>query len=470
MKIFSVSGGAKYSTQIYVFNESKELESLQLNPAEKAYCVEQMQMEQDIIALQRLPQRLFLVRLSAKETPALTAEAMRRKGNRLCTQLQSSEVYVEDVTGQGHAVALAEGLALGSYQFNRHKTKQNEKAPKLEKVHLANTDENSIAQLNAGLEGVFLARDLVNEPLNHLNAEQLAQAAADAGKKYGFKTEILNKSKLEALKMGGILSVNRGSQDPPTFTIAEYKPDNAVNSMPIVLVGKGVVYDTGGMSLKPTAGSMDSMKCDMAGAAAVIGTMSAVAGAQLPVHVIGLIPATDNRPGENAYVPGDIITMYNGSTVEVLNTDAEGRLLLADALAYAKQYNPQLVFDLATLTGSAVIAIGKQGVVAMGTAADEDFEHLAKAGHAAHERIAPLPFWEEYSELLKSPVADVKNIGGREAGSITAGKFLERFTDYPWIHLDIAGPAFLDANDHYRLRGGTGVGVRLLFEYFKNLV
>lgn len=470
MKIFSASGSKNSSTRIYLFSESEQLQNLQLSAAEERYCLKEIEQEQDIIPLQRLPQSLYLVRLSAKETPALTAEAIRRQGNRLCAKLHTEVVEVDDLTGRGHHLALAEGLALGSYHFNRHKTKERNKAPQLEEIYLKEADKTDIAQINAVLEGVYLARDLVNEPLNHLNAEQLAQAAAQAGKKFGFKTEILNKSKLEALKMGGILSVNLGSQDPPTFTIAEYKPEKPLNDKPIILVGKGVVYDTGGMSLKPTAGSMDSMKCDMSGAAAVIGSLSAVAAAQLPVHVIGLIPATDNRPGENAYVPGDIITMYNGTTVEVLNTDAEGRLLLADALAYAKQYDPQLVVDLATLTGSAMIAVGKQGVVAMGTASDEDFDHLAKAGHAAHERIAPLPFWEEYNDLLKSPVADVKNIGGREAGAITAGKFLERFTDYPWIHLDIAGPAFLDSNDHYRLRGGTGVGVRLLFEYFKRMV
>jgi leucyl aminopeptidase len=268
--------------------------------------------------------------------------------------------------------------------------------------------------------------------------------------------------------MGGLLAVNRGSQRPPTFNILEYKPANALNKQPIVLVGKAVVYDTGGLSLKPTPGSMDSMKCDMAGGAAMGATMYAIAKNKLPIHVVALVPATDNRPGEDAYVPGDVITMYNGMTVEVLNTDAEGRLILADALHYAKKYKPELVIDMATLTGSAVLAIGSVGSVIMGTAADETFKALQNSGEATYERLVHFPFWEEYGDMIKSHIADLKNIGGREAGSITAGKFLEHFVDYPWIHVDIAGPAFLDAESSYRSKHGTGVGVRLLYNFFKN--
>ena len=326
-----------------------------------------------------------------------------------------------------------------------------------------------MAELQATTNGVYAARNLVNEPLSYLTAVQLAEEASKLGKEKGFKVEVMNKKKIETLKMGGLLAVNRGSIDPPTFSILEYSPENAKNEKPLVLVGKGVVYDTGGLSLKPTAGSMDSMKSDMGGAAAVIGAMSAIAEAKLPVKVIGLVPATDNRPGEIAYVPGDVVSMYDGSTVEVLNTDAEGRMILADALAYAKKLNPELVIDLATLTGAAAVAIGKFGVVAMGTADQEAMNRLDNSGKEVYERIARFPFWDEYNDLLKSTIADVKNIGGREGGAITAGKFLERFTDYPWIHLDIAGPAFLGADDSYRLQGGTGVGVRLLFDFVKSM-
>lgn len=267
--------------------------------------------------------------------------------------------------------------------------------------------------------------------------------------------------------MGGLLAVNTGSPEPPTFIIMEHKPKNATNDQPIVLVGKGVVYDTGGLSLKPS-NFMDTMKSDMGGAAAVIGTMSAVAEANLPVHVIGLVPATDNRPGGNAVTPGDVITISDGTTVEVLNTDAEGRLILSDALVYAKRYKPELVIDLATLTGAAARAIGRYAIVGMGNAPQSDMQKLQESGDKVRERVVEFPFWDEYKELLKSPIADLKNIGGAEAGAITAGKFLEHFTDYPYIHLDIAGPAFLSKRVGYQIEGGTGIGVRLLFDFLSN--
>ena len=216
------------------------------------------------------------------------------------------------------------------------------------------------------LQGVFLARDLVNAPLNKLNAVQFAERMAQAGDEAGYTTDILDLAKIEALRMGGLLAVNLGSPEPPTFSILEYKPANAKNAKPYVLVGKGVVFDTGGLSLKPTPNSMDMMKCDMAGGAAVAGTLFALAKNQVPLHVIGLVPATDNRPGGLAYAPGDVITMHSGLTVEVKNTDAEGRLLLADALSFAKRYEPELVIDLATLTGAAVRALATEAAAVDG--------------------------------------------------------------------------------------------------------
>jgi leucyl aminopeptidase len=267
--------------------------------------------------------------------------------------------------------------------------------------------------------------------------------------------------------MGGLLAVNRGSIDPPTFTIMEWKPENRKNKNPIVLVGKGVVYDTGGVNIKPGDFMLD-MKCDMGGAAAVMASLIAVAKAELPVHVIGLIPATDNRPDGNAYVPGDILRMFTGKTVEVMNTDAEGRLILADALGYASKYKPELVINIATLTGAASRAIGQYGIVAMQSKANDFFCKLKKSGENVYERLAEFPFWDEYSELIKSEVADIKNLGGTEAGMITAGKFLEEFTDYPFIHLDIAGPVFIGKKDSYRGKAATGVGVRLFFDFIKN--
>ncbi|MFM8977511.1 MAG: leucyl aminopeptidase family protein, partial [Bacteroidota bacterium] len=344
----------------------------------------------------------------------------------------------------------------------------SEKESKRLSVHPVNLGKETLLELAELCRAVIKARDLVNEPQSVLGAVELAQAFKAMGKESGFKVNVWNQTRIEQEGMGGILAVNRGSVRPPTFTIMEYKPAKAVNKQPIVLVGKGVVYDTGGLSLKPTPGSMDSMKCDMAGAAAVGATMQAIAKNSLPVYVIALVPATDNRPGGDAYAPGDIIRISDGTTVEVLNTDAEGRLILADALHYAKRYKPELVVDLATLTGSAVMALSSHATPCMGTADRIQIQAMVDAGFRCYERIVPMPIWEEYGDMIKTSVADLKNIGGREAGAITAAKFLEHFTDYPWLHLDIAGPAFLDGEHTYRGKHGTGHGVRLLYTYLRH--
>lgn len=447
--------------------------SSDLHAGDAAYLQARLEKKVELVSLHQQPQLRWFVRPAEKKTEAAALETARVCGYKLYQQLKAlevSSVQLENAGATGaHFLAFAEGLALAAYQFNRYKT--GDRLPKyaLESIELidAQLTEAAVGELSHVITAVFEARDLVNEPLSYLTAEQLSEEIRRLGKEAGFSVEVFNKKQIESLKMGGLLAVNRGSQRPPTFNILEWKPANAVNAKPIVLVGKAVVYDTGGLSLKPTAGSMDSMKSDMAGGAAMAATVYAVAKNKLPVHLVALIPATDNRPGEDAYVPGDVINMYNGMTVEVLNTDAEGRMILADALHYAKKYNPELVIDMATLTGAAVMAIGSQGSVTMGTAADEVFTALAGSGDQVHERLARMPFWEEYGEMIKSHVADIKNIGGREAGAITAGKFLEYFTDYPWVHIDIAGPAFLDSASEYRPKHGTGVGVRLLYDFLK---
>ena len=309
---------------------------------------------------------------------------------------------------------------------------------------------------------------MVNLPLSHLTAEQFANEISTLLTPNNISVDILEKAKIEALKMGGLLSVNKGSIDPPTFTIAEYKPKGHKNKKPIVLIGKGVVYDTGGLSLKPTPGGMDTMKSDMAGAAAVIGAIHLAAKQGLKLHIIALVPATDNRPGMNAYTPGDVITMYNGTTVEVLNTDAEGRMILADALSYAEKFKPELVIDAATLTGAAVRAIGTHAAIVMGNAKDEAFTKLEKAGNEMHERVVRFPFWEEYKNDMKSKIADLKNVGGPNGGMISAGKFLETFVKAPYIHMDVAGPTWLDVKENYKGVSATGYGVRLLYAFLKN--
>lgn len=464
LRFSNASTSTDYNHLILLIQNIDEVARLPLSESQQSYLKEELK-EGKAIHFPQSP-KISVAFLKAHDQAHQAAEQARVLASSLAKALKpKAQVQLEGASSDLR-FAFAEGIALSAYRFEKYFTKKEE-SEAITSINIAGLSESELAELESLIEGTFLARDLVNEPLSYLTATKLAEEAEAAGQKFGFKVEVLNKKKIESLKMGGLLAVNRGSQDPPTFSILEYKSEQATNSKPIVLVGKGVVYDTGGLSLKPTPGSMDSMKSDMAGAAAVLGTISAIAKAGLKLHVIGLIPATDNRPGLNAYAPGDVVHMFDGSTVEVLNTDAEGRMLLADALAYAKNYEPQIVFDLATLTGAAAIAIGKYGVVAMGTAEDQSFNDLKQAGDQAYERIAQFPFWEEYDELLKSTIADQKNIGGREAGAITAGKFLQKFTDYPWIHLDIAGPAFLNAAHHYRSTGGTGVGVRLMYHYLK---
>jgi leucyl aminopeptidase len=327
-------------------------------------------------------------------------------------------------------------------------------------------DDPELKWLTDLTDAVYLIRDLINEPVNHLNAPVFAEEIRKTGLQAGFRVEVMNKGKIEALKMGGILAVNKGSIDPPVFCILEWKPEKALNDRPFVLVGKGIVYDTGGLNIK-TGDYMDNMKADMAGAAAVTGVMYTIAKTGLPLHVIGLVPATDNRPGGNAYTQGDIITMYNKMTVEIGNTDAEGRLILADAISYASKFKPELIIDVATLTGSAAMTFGIHALAVMGNADRKWFRLLEEAGNDVYERTAELPFWEEYGEMIKSDIADIRNVGQREAGAITAGKFLENFAEYPLIHIDIAGPGSLKKDDFYRLKDGPGSGVRLLSTFLR---
>lgn len=474
MKFSALKTSHNISSRIFLMSKYEEISDLGLSEEEYKYVKTKTEGKETKIArINRYTESIFIIKISpsGKDKTRLS-EDCRIAGSKILPMLKSDNTETASIHSLSKSLSvvdLAEGLALSSYQFLKYFSDADKRKLKLREILLANASKEDITFLESVVAGVFKARDLINEPLMYLTAEQLAREAQKAGEEYGFKVETLNKKKIESLKMGGLLAVNKGSIDPPTFTIMEYSPEKAVNKKPVVLVGKGVVYDTGGLSLKPTPGSMDSMKSDMSGAAAVIGTMIAIAKSALPVHVIGLVPATDNRPGQNAYTPGDIIKMFDGSTVEVLNTDAEGRMLLADALSYAKKYKPQLTIDLATLTGAAAVAIGKYGIVGMGNASEEEFRKITHSGEEVYERIVRFPFWDEYNELLKSSVADVKNIGGREGGAITAGKFLERFTDYPYIHLDIAGPAFLNSDHDYRLQGGTGVGVRLMYNYLKNL-
>ena len=412
-------------------------------------------------------EREILVLLNQQKTEACRkagAEAMHLAKN---WNWNSATVW-SNVGNADSALAFLEGCTLASYRFDTYKKEKGKGIETLSVFHPF-VEENQIKTLNILANAVALTRNLVNEPASHLTAKNLSEVFVKTGKASGFDVEVLGKNKIESLKMGGLLGVNQGSDLPPTFNIFEYKGKGAKNKKPVVLVGKGVVYDTGGHSLK-SSGGMEFMKCDMAGSATVLGIFKAVAEMELPIHLIGLVPATDNRISAAALSPGDIITISDGTTVEVLNTDAEGRLILADALVFAQRYEPQLVVDFATLTGAAARAIGKDGYVFMGTASTEIKQALHAAGEQVYERGVEFPLWDEYAEYIKSDVAELKNIGGAEAGAITAGKFLQHFTKYPWLHLDIAGPAFFEgAAVGYIPKGGTGVCVRLMVEFLKGI-
>ncbi len=438
---------------------------------ELSYIKTRIEKKEELIVLHRLSTFVCLViNDSARSFPG-QLEFLRNISGKLHPLINESEdnsVLVVDLEDNAELViALAEGLILNNYRFDKYrkKTEGRDGFPGTIMVYSDSLKNDALDRLGILCDAVYMSRNLVNEPLSHLNAQGLTEELSKMAVAAGFSLEVLDREKIESHQMGGLLAVNRGSIDPPTFSILEWKPDHFINEKPFVFIGKGIVYDTGGLSLKPTANSMDYMKSDMAGAAAVAGLFYALAKSGLPVHAIGLIPATDNRPGGNAIVPGDIITMHDGTSVEVMNTDAEGRLILADALSWSIRYNPGLVIDVATLTGSASAAVGTQGTVAMQKSADHWYQALEESGYYTHERLVLFPLWEEYREMLKSEIADIKNIGGKYAGAITAGKFLEHFVSFPWIHLDIAGPAYLHSEEGYRKKGGSAVGVRLLFDF-----
>jgi len=441
-----------------------------LTPPEMAFLRQSAGREVHNFFFPRVEGTAFVRIVKPENNPYIAQENARIAGCDLLRELRQYKldaVTIRNTCSQNRALAFAEGLALASYQFLKYFTKPDKKEKRLREIRIEGASAAAITELSALVEAVFLARDLVNEPHSHFTAIQLAESVQAAGTTFGFDVEILGKEKLEALKMGGLLAINQASNVPPRFCVLEWKPDNAKNTNPVVLIGKGVVYDTGGLSLKPSEG-MDYMKCDMAGAATVIGAFAVAAKTKLPVHLIGLIPATDNKIGENAIGPGDVITMHSGATVEVANTDAEGRIILADALHYAKKHQPELVFDFATLTGAAVKALGNQATCYMGTASKEVKAAVEESGFATYERLVELPLWKEFGEELKSNVADLKNIGSSNAGMITAGKFLEHFVgEMPWLHFDIAGPAYLRTANSYRTKEGTGVGVRLVYDFLK---
>lgn len=426
---------------------------------------------QIFVSLTLKGRHVFVSKTIKEQEAYIGKERFRVVGSKTCQKANQNKIQNIGILNLseiiGADVLAAEGMALANYQFLKYRKNAKAEYNTLSNIQLeaGSVDKKTTDGLQNLIDGVYYSRTLINEPLNYLTAPQIAKEIKTLGKIAGFKTTVFDKARIKKEKMAGLLAVNLGSIDPPTFSILEWKPKKAKNSKPIVLVGKGVVFDTGGLSLKPTSNSMDFMKCDMGGAAAVIGAMYTLAKNKVDYHVIALVPATDNRPGLNAYVPGDVIKMRDGLTVEVLNTDAEGRMIMADALSWAKNYKPELVIDLATLTGATVRAIGPCAIAMMSKADRKTTQKLIDSGFNTYERLVEFPLWEEYGDMVKSDIADIKNVGGPLSGSITAGKFLEHFTDYPWMHLDIAATAWNFKDDAYRLKNGVGSGVRLLVDF-----
>lgn len=369
------------------------------------------------------------------------------------------------------AEALAEGAGLGGYLFEQYRSGERKQAP--ETVTVVGADRKTSRLVRAGAEAgsiiadaVAVARDLGNHPANVATPTMLAEQAQKLAKAHGFKVEVLGPKEIDKLGMGGIKAVAAGSDQPPRVIIMRHSGGRRGRRRPVVLVGKGLTFDSGGICIKPADG-MDRMKTDMAAGAAVIGTMAGVARLKLPLDVVGIVPSTENMGGASAFRPGDVLKLYDGQTIEVISTDAEGRLILADALAYAKEMKPVAIVDMATLTGSCVIAIGHHASGLMGTD-NALMVRIEKAGAATNERVWRLPLWDEYFEQIKSDIADMKNTGGRPAGAITAACLLSKFTgDVPWAHVDIAGTAWADKEKPYVPKAATGVGVRLLIELLR---
>jgi leucyl aminopeptidase len=415
--------------------------------------------------------RLMLVGLGEREL--FTLEKLHRAAATVARRARAIKLQsaafslpaLPDTATREIARTVAEGARLGLYRFDRHKSAADDQD--LETFWLV-ADEGALDEATEGTElgakvagGTVLARDLANEPSNVATPEYLAERARAIADEYGMELEVLDRAGIEEEGLTGLAAVGRSATNEPRFIVLEHRRGG--DSAPVVLVGKAVTFDSGGISIKPSAG-MEDMKFDMSGGAAVLGAMEAAGALDLPLNVVAIVPATENLPGGDAFRPGDVLQMHSGKTVEVVTTDAEGRLILADALSYARRYEPSAVVDCATLTGACVVALGAHASGLMGN--DEDLvAELEAAGETTGEKAWPLPLFEEYKEQIKGDTADIKNSGGRGGGALTAGAFLKEFADYPWAHLDIAGTAYGKKGNAYTTKGATGVPCRLLVEF-----
>ncbi|MFC1949006.1 leucyl aminopeptidase [Chloroflexota bacterium] len=373
---------------------------------------------------------------------------------------------VAGITTESSAQALTEGALLGLYTFRRHITKEPEHG-EIKQLDIVDANQSRVSGLEKGIEkgrilaeATNLARDMVNEPSNYMTPTDMAEMATKLSGTYGLEVTVLEREQMQKLGMGALLGVAQASQQPPKFIVMNYRGGKS-GEIDIALLGKGITFDTGGISIKPASG-MEEMKDDMSGGASVMAAMSAIARLKPGINVMAVVPATENMPSGGALKPGDVVTAIGGKTIEIISTDAEGRLTLADALGYAREHKAKLIVDVATLTGAMRAALGDICTGAFGN--DQDLvDKVIAAGAEAGERIWQLPMYEEYKEQNKSQVADIKNVGGRYAGSITAAKFLEEFVgDTPWVHLDIAGTNWSDKERNFTVKGATGVPVRTL--------
>lgn len=430
-----------------------------------------------IHTLGRVPaERILLVGLGKRRE--LTGERIRQAAGAAVQTMRASCLHsfttLLHMAGEGgdeYLQAAIEGAMLGNYAFSCYKSGDEEEVVIKEGrvLFFPGTDTDTAEQVVHTAQtvstAVLFTRDLVSQPGNVATPAYLAEKALEMAGRYGIACQILERDDMEHHGMEALLAVAKGSRQLPKFIVLEYFAAGA-KVRPTVLVGKGITFDSGGISLKPRDG-MEKMKDDMAGGAAVMGAFMAVAALKLPVNLVGLIPTAENLPGGGAYKPGDVVRSMAGKTIEIVNTDAEGRLILCDALHYAQRYHPAALIDLATLTGACVVALGSWASGLMGNDAGVK-QALKKAAQDSGERVWELPSWDEYGELLKSDIADLKNSAGAEAGAITAGWFLKNFVGKArWVHLDIAGTAWTDKDRPYLPKGATGVGVRLLVQYLK---
>ncbi len=402
---------------------------------------------------------------------ALMAIALR-KANKLRTK--QAAVNISDIVGCGAAdsritaQSVVEGAIMGLYQFKCYKSAEHD-VHNMEKLLLVEAGAGNITAINKGVElgkivaaSVNYARDLINHPAQYMTPARMARQAEEFARQYGLEFSLLEKADMQQQGMGALLAVAQGSAEPPKLIILKYMGDPSSQEI-MAYVGKGITFDSGGISIKPSQ-NMDEMKGDMAGGAAVLGAMMAIGQLKPKVNIVAVVPCTENMPSGSAYRPGDIITSMSGKTIEVLNTDAEGRLVLADAVSYAKKIGATKIVDLATLTGACVVGLGTvySGVI---TNDSEWCRRIMAAARQAGEKMWELPNDEEYLEQIKSSIADLKNSGGRAAGTITAGLFIGQFADKtPWVHIDIAGTSDADKVKGYNLKGGTGAGVRTLIQ------